>query len=249
MANPTITVGAPRRQARKGGLTTVADFRTEDRLLTGANVVYDALPCSLIVADVQLCYAPDVEAENKVGGGIDIAAGIVDTFAGYVGVECFVGPWDDYADRARDTFQQSQDRLVEARLAAWTEAATTTVASGDYVAVIGALEEAADANYIGLPVLQLSRADAVAAAAAFAIFPDDSYDGRLWTANGTPVLASSAYTAGKVGITGGITVLQSQIVVSEGLDITHNLNLAIAERGFNLIVDCGYRAVGTIGTP
>lgn len=249
MANPTITIAAPRRLARKGGISTVAEFRTDDRLFLGANLVYDALPCAMGVTDVQLCYGPDVDADDKVGAGIQIATSIIDTFGGYVGVECFMGPWDDYADRARDTLAQGQDRVIEARLGTWLSSAATTVATGGYAGVIGALEEVADQSYLGLPALHLSRQDAVLAAAEFAIFPDDSYDGRLWTANGTPVVASSSYAVGKVAISGDILVVQSGIRVSEGLDLTHNRNLAIAERAFNIAVDCDFRAVGTIGEP
>lgn len=47
-------------------------------------------------------------------------------------------------------------------------------------------------------------------------------------------------------MSGGITVLTSEITLTEGLDITHNTNLAVAERAYNIIVDCDYRTVATI---
>ena len=43
--------------------------------------------------------------------------------------------------------------------------------------------------------------------------------------------------------------MQSSIAVREGLDLTHNTSLAIAERAFNLLVDCGYRVEGAITIP
>lgn len=248
MADATVLVQPPRRLSRKGGIKTVADFRTEPRLLVGALPVYDALPCANTLGVVELCYTDAVGAD-KVPGGVDTGEGIVSTFGAYVGVECFMGPWDDYADRARITLEQAEDRLVESHLSAYLEDEVTLSSFASYADAIGSLEEVADTGYIGLPVVLMSRADAALAVANFAVFPDAGFDGRLWTANGTPVLASGLFAAGHIFLTGGITVLQSEVVVSQGLDTTHNTSLALAERAFNIIIDCDYAIGASVDTP
>lgn len=250
MATPTITVQPATRRPRKGGISSVADFRLEPRLMVGALPVYDALPCSFAQNDVSLCYAPNVDASDKTAEGIDTGEGIGPTFGGYVGVQCFVGPWDDYAERARITLEQSRDRVVETAVSEYLIANATGGPSADLVGAIAQLEQFADQEYVGLPVLWMSRANAVLAAAAFGIFPDDSYDGRLWTANGTPVVASGSFLDTDIYITSSLTVLHSEVVVREGLDLTHNLNMAIAEQAYNIIFDCGNYAINaTITTP
>lgn len=236
----TITVQPPRRLPRKGGLSSAAEFITESRLLVGALPVYDALPCVPTVGEISLCYAP-VTVDAKEADGIAISEGIMPSFGGYVGVECFIGPWDDYAERARASLELTQDRLLEDRLNTWLIDEADPITGGTtWVETIASLENAADNLYLGQPVILLNRGDAVRAAAEFAIFPDDSYDGRLWTANGTPVVSSSMLSPNFVSATGGITVLQSDIVVSEGFALPFNRNMAIAERAYNIIIDCDF---------
>ena len=245
MADPTITVQPPTRRPRKGGISTVADFRTDNRLFIGALPVYDALPCSLEVESVELCYV-DSEAVDKVPEGIEIAEAIGPTFGGYMGVECFVGPWDDYADRARASLEAAQDRVIEEALSDYLATLGPGTGSADLVTLIANLESEADAAYVGGPTILISRYEATIAASQFALFPDPSFDGRLWTANGTPVLASSQFDVGRVYSVGALTVLQSEIVVSEGYALTTNRNMAIAERAFNILIDCDYVAIGEL---
>lgn len=246
MAQPTITVQPPTRKQRKGGIRTVADFRTEQRLFTGALPVYDALPCNFAVGSVELCYV-DGDQPDKTAAGIASGEGIIPTFGGYMAVECFMGPWDDYAERARDTLDQASDRLVEERISQdLASLATTVTADGTILGVVAALEEDADTDYVGLPVIWVSRDTAARGAAEFAFFPDESHDGRLWTANGTPVLASGVLSDSNIYLTGGITVLQSEINVVQGLNPTVNTSLAIAERAYNAIIDCDYVTVAPL---
>lgn len=248
MAEPTITVQPPTRVPRRGGLKSVADFRTEDRLFLGALPVYDALPCSMAVRAVELCYV-DSPADPKTAEGIDIGQGLFLTFGGYVGVECFIGPWDDYADRARETLIQSEDRLIEGALGGWIGMSSALPPSADYVTAIAAAEEYADGQYPGRPVIVMNRGAAVIAASQLALFPSDNNDGRLFTANGTPVIASFAVDTDVVLISGGITILQSEIAVSEGYDLTHNTNMAIAERAYSIIVDCDFAGQAPVVAP
>lgn len=249
MADPTITTAPPRRTPRKGGISSVADFRTDNRLASGVGVNYDADSCTVDLGAITLCYAP-VTVDDKEPQGITIGNGIGPTFGGYVGVECFIGPWDDYADRARAALEQSEDRLIESVLAEWLP--DGGLLSGTSLAdVIAKLEGHADANYVGAPVLHLSRQNAVLAASQFLIFTDtnDPASGKLWTANGTPVVASGAYGPTDVRISGDITVLHSEVVVTQGFGLTQNRSMAVAERTYNIIVDCDYRVTGAIIPP
>ena len=180
--------------------------------------------------------APVPKAMSPLGAGTSV----VPNFGGYTGVECFISPDsdDDYPARARRALELGQDRLIESVLWGWITGGTAVVGT-TLTKTIAAADEAADAAYIGLPILHLSREDAdQALAAGVLVF----VDGVLQTASGTPVVASSAYASGVVGVTGGITIEQSSIRVSPGRDITHNTALAIAERIYGIIVDCSYRA-------
>lgn len=243
MADPMATVERPRRRPRKGGLSSVVDFVQNDRLFASRGVQFDADMCMLVVGEVQLCYTPDVGAADKEGEGTGWSEGIGVNFAGYVGVECFLheGSAQDFQDRARRGFEAGQDRFVESQLWLWLNAATGLAAATSVASAIGKLEEDADSKYVGAPILHMSREDAVLAAAGGAISPNPVDDGKLWTPNGTPVVASSAYASGTIAISGDLTPVQSELKVRSDIAYTTNRELAIAERAFNVVVDCGYR--------
>lgn len=190
---------------------------------------------------------PGAPPTDLVGGGLTAGAGIVPNFGAYVGVQCFIGDtMDEFGPRARTQMEASQDRAVEAVLWGWLNAApntAVTAASGGLDEAIAQAEQFADANYIGEPVLHVSRHDAVRAGV---LSPNPVSDGKIWTPNGTPVVASSKYTSGTVVVSGGIGVTQSEVIVREGLDITHNTMLAIAERVFGIAVDCDFRQKFTV---
>jgi hypothetical protein len=352
MAAPRTLVNPPKRDAREGGLSTVAEFRSNERLGVAEGLQYDPEVCGLAVGTIQLCYGPAVnpgtneiqtvtitgaptggsfrltwngqqtaviaynataatvqaalEALSNIGvgnvavgggpgpgtpytvtfqgqfasenvaqmtashtftggttpaiavttttpgvpptdktvGGLGSGASVVPNFGGYIGVECFLhGTPDEYGPRASDALELAQDRFVEGVLWGWITAAAATGTATGLVAAIALAEENADVSYIGRPVIHLSRQDAVTAFAASALVVRD---GKLETANRTPVVASGAYATGIVGVTGGITVEQSSIRVSPGLNYTKNTMLAIAERVYGIIVDCDYRAEYTV---
>ena len=243
MADPKVTIERPRRRPRKGGFSSVVDFVQSDRLFAGTGVQFDADQCMLPVGEVQLCYVPDVGATDKEGEGTSWSEGIGVNFAGYVGVECFLheGSSADFQDRARRGFEAGQDRFVEAQVWVWLAAATGLAAATSIASAIGKLEEHADANYVGAPILHISREDAVLATAAGALLGDKDGAGTLFTPHGTPVVASSAYASGTVAISGDMTGVQSELKVRSDVSHLTNRELAIAERAFNVAVDCGYR--------
>lgn len=242
MADPMVTIERPRRRPRKGGLSSVIEFTQSDRLFAGNGVQFDADQCMLPVGSVQLCYTPNVGATDKQGEGTSWGEGIGVNFAGYVGVECFLheGSAADFQDRARRGFEAGQDRFVEAQVWAWLAAATGLAAATSIASAIGKLEEHADANYVGMPILHLSREDVNLAAAA-GIIETEPGSGLLFTVNGTPVVASSAYASGTIAISGDMTGVQSELRVRSDISHKTNRELAIAERAFNVAVDCDFR--------
>jgi len=352
MAAPRILVAPPKRDQREGGISTVAEFRSNERLGVADGLQYDPEVCGLAVGTIQLCYGPAVNpgvnevqtvtitgtptggsfrltwngqqtaviaynataatvqaalealsnvgvgnvsvtggpgpgtpyvvtfvgqfaSENvaqmtashtftggttpaiavttttpgapptdKVSGGLGTGSSIVQNFGGYIGVECFLhGTPDEYGPRATQALEFAQDRFIEGVLWNWLTAAAPTGTATGLLAGIALAEENADVSYIGRPIIHLSRQDAVTAFAQNALVVRD---GKLETVNRTPVLASGAYATGIVGVSGGITVEQSSIRVSPGLNYTKNTMLAIAERVYGMIVDCDYRAEYTI---
>lgn len=187
---------------------------------------------------------PGAPPTDKIVGGLGTGQHIVPNFGGYIGVECFLhGDPDEYGPRAQAALEAAQDRFIEGVLWGWITAGAATGTAAGLLATIALAEENADNAYIGQPVLHLSRQDADTAFAANALA---LVDGKLVTPHLTPVVASGAYATGVVGVTGGITVEQSSIRVSPGLNYTKNTMLAIAERVYGLLVDCDYRAEYTV---
>lgn len=241
MADATHYVEAPRRSPRRGGIRAVAEVRSgSDRLALGGVLEYTSPGCGIAVGEVELCYpSPMAEQAPKTREGIETLDGIAPVFGVYAGVECWLGGSDFEADALR-LLDQGADRAIEDALNTWLQAATPGAAQATLTDAIAAADNAADGAYPGLPVIILNRGDAEKAFAAQAIQGDGT--GNLWTANGTPVLSSSQITAGKVAVTGALTVEEGP----RGSFLTENLTLnkqfAIAEQVFGILVDCEYVA-------
>lgn len=242
MADATHYVEPPRRSPRRGGIRTVAEFRDPgNRFGLGGIVEYTSPGCGTAVGDVELCYpSPMGTQAEKVRDGINTLGGVGPVFGIYAGVECWYGGSDFEAD-ARRLLAQGSDRAIEAALNTWVQAATPETASASISEAIAAAENAADDEYVGLPTLVINRGDAQLAFAAGALEGDGT--GNLWTASGTPVLASAEVTAGEVASVGGITVLEGSPVsyLADRLEV--NKQFAIAEQVIALIVDCNYVTV------
>lgn len=231
----------PRRSPRRGGIRSVAEFRAaSNRLGLGGIVEYTSPGCGLAVGDIELCYpSPASPQADKVRSGIDTLQGIGPVFGIYAGVECYLDGSDFDAD-ARRLLEQGADRAVEAALNAWLQAQTEEASVSTLAAAIAEAENEADGNYPGLPTLILNRGDAQLAFTERALEGDGA--GNLWTASGTPVLASANITAGTVTATGGITVLEGAVISSRADRLELNKEFAIAEQVFAIVVDCGYVA-------
>jgi hypothetical protein len=240
MADPTNLVEAPRRRPRKGGIKTVANVvENTGRMFASERLDWLEEGCTFPKAAPGLCWGEVVAAADKELDGIGNSfSGL--TFAGYTGVECLdLDGAADFEARARRALEQGEDRFVEAKLIAMLAAADATPTAGTaWVAQIAAAEEAADANYLGLPIFVMSREDAAVAAAAGALVGDP--DQPMYTRNGSPVLATSAAASGTFYVTGDITLWMGPVAATTATHPQQNTAMALAERAYALGIDCDY---------
>lgn len=241
MADATYYAQAPRRSPRRGGIRSVAEVVSgTNRMSLGGVLEYTSPGCGIAVGEVELCYpSPMADQAPKVRDGIETLEGTAPIFGVYAGVECWLGGSDFEADATR-LLEQGADRAIEKELNDWVQTATPGTAQATLTDAIAAAENAADGAYPGLPVIVMNRADAEKAFAQRALEGDGT--GNLWTGNGTPVLSSSQITAGKVAVTGAITLLEGDRGVFRTQNLTLNKEFAIAEQVFGLLVDCEYLA-------
>lgn len=250
MAEPIITVARPNRRERKGGLLSVVEDIRDNvpHLAVSQGVQYEAQPCGLTFDQIELCYtAFDALGADKETQALLWANGIGENFGAYYAVQCYLanGTTTEYETLARQGLEMSESRALEARLDTYFTTVTPTVAAS-VEAAIAAADSIADGEYVGLPIIHMSRSMAVTAAAQELVFPDPVGSGRLVTANGTPVAASAKYSASRIAVTGDISVLRSAIIAHSGYQLTQNLEASIAERVYNLIIDCGFAEVVTV---
>lgn len=240
MADPTFPVEAPTRAPRRGGIRSIAEFRTENRIGLGGTLVYVSPGCSMVVGEVVLCYpSPAPEQAEKTRDGIDHNDSVVSAFGGYYGVECWLDG-EDYETAAREGLDRGEDRHIETALNAWLTAIAATDTPASFVEAIALAEDNADSNYPGAPIIVMNRGDAVRAAAEDAL--DYDRDGNLWTPNGTRVLSSGSITAGSVSVVGALTVYHTDVNVNRTTDHVLNKEFAIAERVYSILVDCNLAA-------
>lgn len=241
MAEPIITVEPPRRDARRGGLLSVAEVRETARLAASNRAQYVAEPCGFTFGDAGFCYGdltPEAAAD-KTYTGVDNNESVVDNFAAFYGVECWIDPDSDLEERARSAFDLAESRHVEQKFAAWLNAAAVTSSVAGIIDAIAAAEEWSDDNYIARPILHMNRDAATRAIAADLLISDG--DGNLKTHLGTPVVASGRYGT-DVWATGATVVLRSPLVVHEAQTLELNTEASLAERIYGIIVDCDYVA-------
>lgn len=241
MADPIITVAPPRREARLGGLLTVAEVRDEERLAASNRAQFIQDPCNFTFGDTGFCYGDIDPSEDtdKTYQGIASNESVVLNFAAYYGVQCFINDESDVRQRAESVFPFAEGRHVESKFAAWLNAGAVTSSVAGIIDAIAAADEWADDNYIARPILHMNRDSAVRAVAAQALFADA--EGNLRTPNGNPAVASGRYGA-DVWVTGATLVLRSPLVVTEARATTVNKEEAVAERVYGIIVDCDFRA-------
>lgn len=248
MAQP---VAPPRRKARKGGIKSIiGDYVTEPRLAVSQGVAWEDAGCAVELSPTRAgCYDAVIQDAAKVPDGVMQFEAIGDAFARYAGVECWLGGDSDgpsYAEQASAALAEREDRSLELTLWEWAAASASTETAASLEAAIAAADEQADEEYIGLPVIIISRASADLALASGVIARED---GGLVTANGTPVLATGAVpdaAEGNVSVIGWPEVYASPVISGVAPSPTTNRELAIAERVYAIGVDCSFRHYVTI---
>jgi hypothetical protein len=241
MANPTVYVEPPVRAPRRGGIKTVAEFIANNRIASGATLEYTSAGCDFPVDDIALCYPLGGDPQDpKVPVGIDTLDGNGPVFGLYAGVQCTLDPDNDFDERARATLDQGEDRGIEKRLNDWAALVTptATVTGGNLKEALARAEQEADTEYLGAPVILLNRGDLVRLDGSSI----DREGDTLYTKNGTRILSSSKITANTVTAVGALAVYESPVIVNRVVAHTTNAELAIAERVYAILVDCGYAA-------
>lgn len=241
-------VQAPRRQPRLGGIKDVVGEFVEESRLAVAEIAWEDSGCGMPKPTRAGCYDLDVDPEDKTFDGVSRYGAVSAAFAAYAGVECWLGGDADgsYTQQAQTLLEQGEDRTVEAKLWAWAAAVPDAVSAGTILQVIAKLEQEADANYVGRPVLMMSRASAAHALQEGALVRDN---GKIVSAQGTPVIASGAIEDGDepfAAIIGQPAVYASPVRSVGVQEHTANLGTAIAERVYAIGVDCDYRLAGTV---
>jgi hypothetical protein len=247
MADPTVLVEAPRRRPRKGGIKAVANIVPLPRAFAAARLDWLGEGCNFPLDAPGLCWGEVVaDADKEFEGIADGQSGLI--FGGYAGVACVdMTAEAEFEARARRTLEAGEDRYIEGKLVAWLETLDATPTAGSaWVASIAAAEQAADVNYVGMPIFVMSREDAALAVQAGALTGDP--DQPLYTRNGSPVLATGKLDPGTYYVTGDITVWQSDVFTATTKHPTRNLAMALAERGYALGIDCDYVVAYSVDT-
>ena len=242
-------VPAPVRKPRSGGIKdVVGEFVQQDRLVVAQGIAWEDSGCGLPSGTRAGCYDDVVDPEDKVGSEVGQYQSIGEPFALYKGVECWLGgdnEGDTYTQQAAATLEAGEDRRIEEKLVDWAGAATANGTFDSLTDAIGGAEQAADLSYIGQPVIILNRADADRAYAAGVLSREG---GKLVTANGSPVLSTSMQPAGDVAAVGAVAVYASKIVSMHAQKLSQNVDMAIAERVYDIGVDCNFRYLASIVT-
>lgn len=242
MAGPNIPIDPPVRAPRQGGLSDVATFRPNERLGIAASLVYQTNGCAFPNREELRCYADPAPAD-KTADGITLEDGIGAPFVLYGSTECLIGPDPDQADRAKRTLAEGRDRGLESEIQAWLAAGVGLVAGVTVSDAIAQVEQALDQQYLGQGVIHLSRADAVRASAEYALYREG---GKLYTINGTPVVASGNYPQGTVYGSGSIVVEESSAQVRQVEHLEFNKRFALAEAVYAIAVDCEFRVKSAV---
>ena len=242
-------VPAPVRKPRSGGIKdVVGEFVQQDRLVVAQGIAWEDSGCGLPSGTRAGCYDDVVDPEDKVGSEVGQYQSIGEPFALYKGVECWLGgdnEGDTYTQQAAAALEAGEDRRIEEKLVDWAGAATANGTFDSLTDAIGGAEQAADLAYIGQPVIILNRADADRAYAAGVLSREG---GKLVTANGSPVLSTSMQSAGDVAAVGAVAVYASKVVSVHAQQLSQNVDMAIAERVYDIGVDCNFRYLASIET-
>lgn len=246
-----ITVPTPARRPYRGGLMSVAEVLDSTDPHFGQGVQFDQDSCAMPKLAPGDCWATYEEADpDKVAEGISSGTGV--SFTLYSAVECFIGPDDDFAERAEAQLLGGESYAVEALLNAEVFTAVTEdlATAANLQAAIGAAEQWLGSNYPGLGIIHADRTQTTNATALGIVergvdFPLETKQGTPWANSaglgaddGTaPISPSAIYASGL------ITVWRGPVHVNRADDLPLNTTLAIAERHYSMAIDCAIARV------
>lgn len=239
MAGPTLQVDAPTRAPREGGISTVAEFRVNERIANAEDVVFQSDGCDFPNTEENRCYAAEVP-DAKTAAGVDIVDAIEAPFTLYAASQCFAGPQADYAERARRALDEGRDQEVEERLGAWAAGGTALTAGTNAREALARVDQAIDAGYRGRGVILMSRYDADLAGVEY------KAGEALSTKTGTPIVASGRVAPGTVYGLGAVAVDHTSILERDVVKPDTNTHWALAEQALAIVVDCAFRVKSAI---
>jgi hypothetical protein len=168
----------------------------------------------------------------------------------YAGVECYLSEKDFFAARAKLTLEIGEEFAIEGYV--WgllgRDTDETNSTAVDCSLAIGILEQKIAKAYRGVPVFHMSRTLAATLLATRDLVRDGDV---IRTQLGSLVVASGAYdsTVGPDGaaagtgnewlyVTGMVDIYRSEVITSSAPQPTANLAEAIAERSYEVVVEC-----------
>ncbi len=239
MAGPTLQVQAPSRAPREGGISSVAEFRENDRIALAEDVVFQSDGCDFPQTEEVRCYATETP-DAKTATGVDIVDAIDVPFTLYAASQCFAGPDADYAERARRTLDEGRDQEVEERLGAWAAGGTALSAGTTAKEAVARVDQGIDAGYRGRGIILMSRFDADLAGLEY------KNGEPLRTKTGTPVVASGRIAPGTVYGLGAVAVDHTSVLERDVIKPDTNTHWALAEQALAIVVDCAFRVKSAI---
>lgn len=267
MANPTVRVEVPSITPARGGLKAVANLvPNSDAHIGLGGVDYTPEACGVPAPAPGLCLpnaalGVDEDAEKEFGG-VPFIAG--EPFALYKGVECDLGGWQEYGDRASRGLELGESFGLESAIQKIIlNGDDTEVLAGEYSMVSGvaALEQYAASVYGGAPTFHVSRYGTTFLFDKGVFDSDDDF--VVTTKQGSLVANGGGYSStGPGGVEAGpgqfwlyasgqVNIFHGDITVSEAKALPTNRAFALAERIYVPTIECFVAAVlvTTGGTP
>lgn len=179
-----------------------------------------------------------------------------ESFVVYKGVQCFLGD-RSYDDDARKLLENTEEYGVQRAFAdtilADIDPLVPAAAAIEPDLAIALLEQHIVSSQVRGAVLHAATATATLLLTKGLL---EMKDGKLFTKLGTPVNAGLPYDAVPAGkttagisswvfLTGAVNIWRTEIEVNPGTDYLHNLDGAIAERGYAITIGCGATAILT----
>jgi hypothetical protein len=250
MANP-IYVPTPSSEPYVGGLFGAATIVDGNERAAAMGAQFEAVPCTFPNPAPGSCWkniGTTTVASTKSTTAPGFGATILN-FPLYAGVQCFLNANSDYDQKAQELLLAGEAVAVEKVFYQWlVDNAGTAVAapaSGGVVSAFGVAESLLGGQLPTLGVIHANRYITNLARSAHLVTLGT--DEPLLTIQGTPVANGGGYTpnpaapvADRIFATGAITIYRGDIQVTRATDQTHNREMAIAERGYAIAINCNY---------